>query len=183
MNRQGISDNFLGRHTLATSCNGCDIIAPMSTSKWPDALQPPQPAQLQLLLTSFWVDLATLADLLTREQFLLAAEQVHFLRQTILQMMLALNGIQRPTTRDLNLYLSASQRAALEKTLLQPNTDNGSMSEVWIAQAVALVVIYRWYAPQLVAKYGLTYPHEEEKAAWYTLVTSLPTWPQQVTTE
>ena len=155
----------------------------MSTPKWPDALQPPQPAHLQELIASFWVDLATLADLLTREQFLLAAEQVHILRQTILQMMLALNGIQRPTTRDLNLYLSASQRTALEKTLLQPSAEDESMAEIWIAQAVALVVIYRWYAPQLEAKYGLLYPHEQEKAAWQLLVATLPTWPRQVTTE
>jgi hypothetical protein len=155
----------------------------MSTPRWPDALQPPQPAQLQEVITSFWVDLTTLADLLAREQFLLAAEQVHTLRQIILQMMLALNGIQRPTTRDLNLYLSASQRAALEKTLLQPSADYESISEIWLAQAVALVVIYRWYAPQLIAKYGVLYPHEQEKAAWQLLVASLPTWPQQVTTE
>src|SRR5690606_32075460 len=101
----------------------------MSNSRWPDLLQPPQPAQIQQLLTTFWVELARLADLLPREQFLLAAEQVHLLRQTILQMMLALNGIQRPATRDLNLYLSASQRAALEKTLLQPNTDQETMDE------------------------------------------------------
>lgn len=154
----------------------------MSNPTWPDALQPPQPAQVQQMLTTFWTNLATLADLLPREQYLLASEQVYSLRQTVLQMMLALNGIQRPTTRDLNLYLSASQRAALEKTLLQP-VEYESLAEVWIAQAVALVVIYRWYAPQLIAKFGLRYPHDEEHAAWQRLIANLPTWPQQITTD
>ena len=123
----------------------------MSIPRWPDALQPPRSDQIQTLLETFWLDLAVLADLLPRGQFLLAAEQLHTLRQTVLQMMLALNGIQRPATRDLNTYLSANQRAALEKTLLMPTVDHAEWAEAWIGQAVSLVVIYRWYAPQLVA--------------------------------
>jgi hypothetical protein len=134
---------------------------------------------MQSLLTSFWIQLAVLGDLLPRSQFLLAAEQLHLLRQIILQMMLALNGIQRPATRDLNAYLGASQRAALEKTLVLPQVDD----DAWIGQAVALVVIYRWYAAQLVAKFGLLYPRDQESAAWQALLTALPAWPQQVTTE
>jgi hypothetical protein len=155
----------------------------MSKVRWPDALQPPQPAHIQALLDSFWTDLAVLADLLPREQFLLAAEQLHLLRQSILQMMLALNGIQRPATRDLNTYLSANQRAALEKTLLLPTVDHDEWADAWIGQAVSLVVIYRWYAPQLVSKLHLRYPHAQEKAAWDALVADLPSWPQEITTE
>ena len=150
-----------------------------SESNWPDTLQPAQPADVQFLLTIFWTQLAVLGDLLPRGQFLLTAEQLHLLRQIILQMMLALNGIQRPATRDLNAYLSTSQRAALEKTLILPQVDE----DAWIGQAVALVVIYRWYAPQLVAKFSLLYPREQENAAWQTLVATLPTWPKQITTE
>lgn len=155
----------------------------MSKTQWPDLLQPPQPDRIQDLLDCFWTDLAVLADLLPRQQFLLAAEQLHMLRQSILEMMLALNGIQRPATRDLNTYLSANQRAALEKTLLLPSVAHDQGPDVWIGQAVSLVVIYRWYAPQLVAKHHLHYPSDKEEAAWETLLEKLPTWPHQITTE
>jgi hypothetical protein len=163
----------------------------MSKPRCPDLLVPPQPTAIQELLDSFWPDLAVLADLLPREQVLLAAEQLHLLRQTVLQMVLALNGIQRPATRDLNTYLSASQRAALEKTLQLPTGEHTgehaweqvTWTDRWIGQAVSLVVIYRWYAPQLVAKHALRYPHAQEQAAWDTLVAKLPTWPRQITTD
>jgi hypothetical protein len=155
----------------------------MFKSPWPDALQSPQPDHIQTLLDTFWTELALLADLLPRAQILLAAEQLHTLRQIILQMMLALNGIQRPATRDLNTYLSANQRAALEKTLLLPSSDPDDWADIWIGQAVSLVVIYRWYAPQLVTKHRLHYPHAQEKAAWDSLTAKLPTWPQTITTE
>ena len=155
----------------------------MSEARWPDILLPPQPAHIQDLLDTFWTELAVLADLLPRQQFVLAVEQVHSLRQIILQCMLALNGIQRPATRDLNTYLSANQRAALEKTLLLPSVDYPAWAETLIGQAVSLVVIYRWYAPQLIAKHNLHYPRAQEQAAWQTLLEALPTWPQTITTE
>jgi hypothetical protein len=155
----------------------------MSTHRWPDLLQPPQPTHIQQLLDSFWLELATLADLLPRQQTLLAAEQIHALRQIVLQMMLALNGIQRPATRDPNTYLSNNQRAALEKTLLMPAGDQHDWADVWIGQAVSLVVIYRWYAPQLVATHKLRYPRVEEQTAWETLLDSLPSWPVEISTE
>jgi hypothetical protein len=121
--------------------------------------------------------------LLPRQQILLAGEQLHSLRQIILQCILALNGIQRPATRDLNTYLSVNQRMALEKTLLQAAGENQSWTEIYIGQAVSLVVIYRWYAPQLVAKHNLRYPLTQEQAAWESLLESLPTWPQTITSE
>lgn len=154
----------------------------MSKANWPDSLQPPDRLRVQELLDTFWAEVAPLADLLPRQQFLLAAEQLHTLRQIILQMMLALNGIQRPTTRDLNTYLSHSQRTALEKTLLLPSVDVAQQADGWVGQAVSLIVIYRWYAPQLVAKYGLKYPLVLEQQANSTLLKSLPTWPQEITT-
>jgi hypothetical protein len=155
----------------------------MSESHWPDILLPPHPAHIQDLLDSFWTELAVLADLLPRRQFLLAAEQLHSLRQVILHLMLALNGIQRPATRDLNTYLSANQRAVLEKSLLLPSVDYPAWIDTLIGQAVSLVVIYRWYAPQLVAKHNLRYPRAQEQAAWVTLVENLPSWPQSITSE
>lgn len=151
----------------------------MSAPSWPDPLQPPEPGDIQAWLAHFWDCLAALANLLPAGEILLAAEQVAEARAVVVQMMLALNGIQRPpATRRLNSYLSAAQRAALEKTLAAPNAD----AAAWIGQAVALVVIYRWYAPQLVSRYALHYPAQVEHSAWAALSQALPGWPQTVTT-
>jgi len=67
----------------------------------------------------------------------------------------------------------------LEKTLVTPEVS----PESWIGRAVALVVIYRWYAPQLVEKYNLTYPQALEDKVWAQLQHELPDWPLTVTTE
>ncbi len=50
-------------------------------------------------------------------------------------------------------------------------------------RAVALVVIYRWYAPQLVEQYKLAYPQALEAEVWRQLQHELPDWPLTVTTE
>jgi hypothetical protein len=75
--------------------------------------------------------------------------------------------------------LGESQRAAIQKTLLLPSVS----AEGWIGQAVALVVIYRWYAPQLVDKFGLAYPQALETAVWQQLASELADWPLTITTE
>ncbi len=151
----------------------------MSKHPWPDPLQPVQPDQVAGLLAAFWETLADLPDLVARNEHLLAAEMTAALRATVLRMMLALNGIERPpATRHLNTYLGASQRAAIEKTLLAPAV----AGESWIGQSVALVVIYRWYAPQLVEKHALAYPQTAEDAALAALQ-RLPDWPLAITTD
>ena len=147
---------------------------------WPDPLAAPEPEAVQRLLVRFWACLRSLPDLLARDELLLAAESVVSLRAIVLEMMLALNGIQRPAaTTHLNSYLSQSQRAALQRTLVAPAVD----ADAWIGQAVALVVIYRWYAPQLVQRYALTYPAALEREVWTDLQDALPAWPAQVTTD
>jgi hypothetical protein len=152
----------------------------MSQTSWPDVLQLPDIARVQTLLDDFWQELARLADLLSRDELLLAAECVAHLRRLVLEMMLALNGIAYPAgTAHLNGYLGASQRTALERTLRAPS---GS-SDDWIGQAVALTVIYRWYAPQLVARYGLIYPQDAETHALAHLVDGLPDWPEFIATD
>ena len=152
----------------------------MSEHPWPDDLTPPDPYTVQSGLDDFWAQLDHFGTLVARRQYLLAQEQVGELRRTVLGMMLALNGIARPVgTVHLNRYLSESQRAALEKTLRLPEVDAESL----IGQAVALTVIYRWYAPQLVEKFGLTYPHTHEQSVWIELVNRLPDWPLHVSTE
>lgn len=151
----------------------------MSNRPWPDLLEAAQPQKVAVLLATFWETLADFPDLIERDEHLLAAETTAVLRATVLKMMLALNGIERPAdTRHLNTYLGASQRAALEKTLSAPAVS----AESWIGQAVALVVIYRWYAPQLVEKHHVVYPHTAEATALVAL-RRLPGWPLAITTD
>ena len=151
----------------------------MTNQTWPDALSRPEPDRVQFLLVEFWQRLRALPDLLIREEHLLAERNTAGLRDLIIEMMLALNGIQwPPTTVHLNRYLGASQRAAIEKTLVAPTVNDDS----WIGRAVALVVIYRWYAPQLVEKYGLEYPQALEDETWAQLQREVPAWPLTVTT-
>ena len=84
-------------------------------NRWPDPLQPPEPARVAWLLPEFWRQLAQLPDLLTWQEHLLADQLTADLRNIVIEMMLALNGIQRPpATRHLNTYLGESQRLALQ---------------------------------------------------------------------
>ena len=146
---------------------------------YPDALTRAQPPAVAALLARFWSELAPLAELLPRGEHLLCAHAITQARTTVAEMMLALNGIAYPAgTRHLNTYLGASQRAAIERTLLLPEVSG----EAWIGQAVALTVIYRWYAPQLTAAYAVAYPQAAEDAALAALHT-LPDWPLAITTD
>lgn len=152
----------------------------MHKPAWPDTLRAVDPQQVHHDLAEFWRELATLGPLLAQGELLLASETITRLRSLVVRLMLALNGIARPpATVHLNTYLGASQRNALEKTLLLPAVS----PEAFIAQAVALVVIYRWYAPQLLARHGGDYPQALEDAAWAELTARLPDWPMHVTTE
>lgn len=148
--------------------------------EWPDELRAPEPAGVQQTLALFWQTLDELPDLLARGEHLLAEDLTARLRGLVLDMMLALNGIQRPReTRHLNSYLGESQRRAIEKTLVGLSVRSGT----WSARAVALVVIYRWYAPQLVAKYELDYPQSLEDAVLARLQAQIPNWPTRIETD
>ena len=152
----------------------------MTNTTWPDVLLPAARDEVARLLGEFWRELASLPDFLAREEYLLAAACTGELRRIVLHMMLALNGIAYPSgTRHLNGYLSASQRAAIEKTLILPAVDAESL----IGQAVALVVIYRWYAPQLTAAYALPAADVLERETLALLSERLPDWPLAITTE
>lgn len=147
---------------------------------WPDKLQKPSTERVDELLHLFWSELAVLGKLLAKDEGLLANEQTHQLRQIVLEMMLALNGIKRPpTTSNLNGYLSGDQRAAIEKTMVLPKTEISS----WIGQAVSLVTIYRWYAPQLVDRFELSYPSALEEQVYSNLIQQLPNWPHTISTD
>ena len=150
------------------------------TSRHPDPLSRPDPARVQQLLDTFWQTLGLVPDLLQRDEWLLCADECAGLRRIVVEMMLALNGIAWPAgTRHLNRYLGASQREALNKTLIAPVTDRDS----WVGQAVALLVIYRWYAPQLLAEHPqLIYPSTREATILAGLAAALPDWPETITT-
>ena len=149
-------------------------------AQWPDPLQPSSAVAVEAQLVAFWQLLQQLPELVQRQEHLLAEHLTTQLRGVIIEMMLALNGIQWPrSTRHLNHYLSASQRAALEKTLVAPSVS----AESWLGRAVALVVIYRWYAPQLVEKFALAYPQALEAEVWQLLQRELPDWPLTITTD
>ncbi|MBV7330159.1 hypothetical protein KFU94_18305 [Chloroflexi bacterium TSY] len=102
------------------------------------------------MLILFWSSLGQLPSLLLNDEHLRAEQLTAHLRALVLELMLALNGIAPPSeNQPLNQYLGQSQREAIEKTLLTPVVSARS----WVGHAVALIVIYRWYAPQLVEKY------------------------------
>lgn len=147
--------------------------------EWPDALSLPEPERVQQLLGDFWSGLATLADLLVRGELVLAEGAICHQREWIIEMMLAANGIAYPhNTLHLNGYLGESQRVALERTLVAA----GSPYDAILARMVALTTIYRWYAPQLTARFGVEYPHSGEAAAWAALTATLPEWPLRLET-
>jgi hypothetical protein len=152
----------------------------MTNTTWPDALRPAEQEEVAQLLEDFWRQLALLPELVRRDEHLLCAACTGELRRLVLGMMLALNGIACPDqTRHLNGYLSKSQRAAIEKTLLAPTVG----AATWIGQAVALVVICRWYAPQLVVAYKVAAPDALEQETLARLHAALPGWPAAITTD
>jgi hypothetical protein len=152
----------------------------MINTSWPDALRPAEQGEVAQLLQDFWRQLALLPELAARDEHLLCATCTGELRLIVLRMMLALNGISYPAeTRRLNGYLSDSQRAAIEKTLVTPSVGTAS----WIGQAVALVVICRWYAPQLAAAYHVPAAEAVEQETLALLAATLPDWPAAITTD
>lgn len=149
-------------------------------SPWPDSLVPASANAVGPLLENFWSDLAALPDLLKREEFILAERLTARLRDIVIDMMLAMNGIAYPAgTTHLNGYLSDSQRAVLERTLVAPS----QTGETWLARVVALTVIYRWYAPQIAEKFGVQVPDALEAEVLAGLVARLPDWPTVIETE
>lgn len=152
----------------------------MPNTTWPDILRPAEPSEVAQLLQIFWQQLALLPELVQQEEHLLCAACTGELRQIVLRMMLALNGIAYPAqTRHLNGYLGESQRVAIEKTLVAPFVG----AESWIGQAVALVVIYRWYAPQLAAAFQVPAADAAEQETLVLLHARLPDWPATIRTD
>lgn len=145
----------------------------------PDQLRAPNAAYVNALFAGYWLTLEALAELLADGELIVAEERVTSLRGHIIGMMLAANGIERPTfAPQINRYLGESQRVALEKTLVTSGTPHESV----VARAVALTVIYQWYAPQLVERFGVEEPRSEVQRAYELLAQNVPEWPLTIET-
>lgn len=141
--------------------------------------QPADESRVLAALIAFWQQLARLPGAVNRQEHLAASALLHRSRDLLTELVVALNGATRPrTSARINPFLGPAQRDAFEKTLAQ----RGDLREGWIGQAVALIVLYRWYAPQLVELYNLAYPAALEETVLALLSAEVPGWPARITT-
>lgn len=175
-------DAHLARHgPLRLLWAGADLpegsraLLARSTPPW----RPAEGAKVMVALTDFWQQLARLPAVVNRGEHLAGAALLQRVRSTLTDLVVALNGATRPhlPTR-VNPFLGPAQREAFEKSLVQ----RGDLAESWIGQAVALIVLYRWYAPQLVEQFGLDYPLALEESVLALLRVEIPGWPVHITT-
>ena len=150
-----------------------------------DALGPPDAEAVGAQLARFWILLAQLPAILGRQENLAAHALLGQLRSLLIDLVVALNGVRRPqAAARINQYLGPAQREAFEKSLgagrALPGGRPGNAS--WIGQAVALVVLYRWYAPQLAENYATPYPQPAEETVLNLLRTQVDGWPAEITT-
>lgn len=131
-------------------------------------------------LRSFWLELADLPAVVNRREHLAAVSLLDRARNHLVNLIVAVNGARRPpSTTRVNQYLGPSQREALEKTLVCPSPS----PDAWIAQAVALIVIYRWYAPQLREHFHQELaPTRLEETVLALLAAEIDGWPARITT-
>ncbi len=140
----------------------------------------PTAAQVRHAMLHFWAVLSALAGACSRGDHLAAAQLLCQARRHILELVSALNGSgPPPTPARVRPFLGPDQTHALTRTLAQPR---GIHRASWIGQAVALVVIYRWYAPQLATRFSLDLPRPVETAVLQRLARSVPGWPARIET-
>lgn len=145
---------------------------------WP-ALRPPDRDALIASLAYFWIPLSRLPAVLNRGEHLAAAQLLVDARRTLIDLVVALNGAGRPPSpARINPYLGPAQLDAFEKTLPAKRVD----AATWIGQAVALIVLYRWYAPQLVEIYAVPYPTVLERTVLALLSAEIDGWPALIQT-
>lgn len=141
--------------------------------------EPGHPGAVQAGLMGFWQLLTRLPALISRQEHLAASALLCQLRITLIDLVAALNGVTRPPSPTrFNGFLGPAQQEAFEKSLHQPQIS----AESWIGQAVALIVLYRWYAPQLAEMYALDYPARLEESVLALLSAEVPGWPALITT-
>jgi len=146
-----------------------------SLPTWP----PVDPLSVRAGLADFWHFLTHLPAVVNRGEHLAAATLLANARAALIDLVVALNGATRPASPTrINPFLGPAQQDAFEKTLCLPAVH----SENWIGQAVALIVLYRWYAPQVVEMYTLDYPTRLEETALALFSVEVPGWPARITT-
>ena len=137
-------------------------------------------------LRQFWLLLARLPAVVGRHEQLAAHLLLAEIGALLIDLVVSLNGGTRPRARArINRYLGQAQLEAFEKSLELRKTgrrrEEGTRAN-WIGQAVALVVLYRWYAPQLAEKYSLNYPRLAEDRVLAYLNSEMKNWPARITT-
>ncbi len=150
------------------------------------ALASPDTDLIDTQLRRFWLLLAQLPAVVRRREQLAAHALLSELRALLIDLVVSLNGARRPQARArINQYLGPAQREAFEKSLGYSQGSRGSGAATgfnWIGQAVSLVVLYRWYAPQLVQRHSLPYPKNAEETVLALLSAELENWPSNIAT-
>ena len=150
------------------------------------ALASPDTDLIDTQLRRFWLLLAQLPAVVRRREQLAAHSLLSELRALLIDLVVSLNGARRPQARArINQYLGPAQREAFEKSLGYRQATPGSGAATgfnWIGQAVSLVVLYRWYAPQLAQRHSLSYPKKAEETVLSLLSAELENWPSNIAT-
>lgn len=151
-----------------------------------EAFGPPDVGTVEMQLGRFWLLLARLPAAVRRGEQLAAHLLLTEIHALLIDLVVSLNGGSRLQTKSrINQYLGPAQREAFEKSLglgqsgRQKGAGGGAK---WIGQAVALVVLYRWYAPQLAEQYSLPYPQMAEDTVLALLSAELENWPDRIST-
>ncbi len=145
----------------------------------------PDPDLVRAQLVQFWLLLAQLPAVLGRQEDLAAHTLLAETRALLVDLVVALNGATRPrTTVRVNQFLGPEQLHAFEKSLGMGSTSSGASSpnSSWIGQAVALIVLYRWYAPQLSEIFRAPYPQQAEDTVLALLRARINGWPAVIET-
>jgi hypothetical protein len=145
---------------------------------------PGQAQRVHTDLRAFWLLLARLPAAVNRGEHLAALHLLTQARMTLIDLVAALNGVNRPDTPlRINPFLGPAQREAFERSA---TLTAGLSAESWIGQAVALLVLYRWYAPQLVEMYALTEQQTHlarlERSVLAHLSAQISGWPARIQT-
>lgn len=146
----------------------------------------PDKELIEKQLQRFWLLLARLPAVVRRQEQLAAHTLLAELRSLLIDLVVSLNGARRPQTKTrVNQYLGQAQREAFERSLGYSQVARRSGAGTgfnWIGQAVSLVVLYRWYAPQLAERHSLPYPKRAEETVLNLLSAELENWPSSITT-
>lgn len=148
------------------------------------ACSPGQADRVHTDLRGFWLLLARLPAAVNRDEHLAALHLLSQARMTLVDLVAALNGVTRPDTPlRINRFLGPAQREAFERSA---TLTAGLSAQSWIGQAVALLVLYRWYAPQLIEMYALTEQQPRlarlERSILAHLSAQIDGWPARIQT-